>query len=302
MLRRRIEADPTNNGQHMRKDVIEDFTQREVNDIIARFKQRPGESLLSWMVRLHDQGAAGIILDKGDSKKFLILSSDSFVQDAFRNNTQDINLLALAALGCNTKYPTENDWPASDRQWYTLRDCIQRMKEEGMKAAIFVGDTDLMMRHPLSVTMRNRVIKTAALAYKNVIMTFLINETGNPLDEVIEKVQQLRDLGEWGPRGSAGNRDTRDSPKGSKTRISRKEMFTALLKDGMSREKIDGVPTNELWRIYTQRGLNKPSKRVQSAKTKDPGTTHQPPQLGTIRYDLSRKVMDPGECRWILEN
>ncbi|CAM9107446.1 unnamed protein product, partial [Bubo scandiacus] len=28
----------------------------------------------------------------------------------------DINLLALAALGCNTKYPTENDWLASDRQ------------------------------------------------------------------------------------------------------------------------------------------------------------------------------------------
>ena len=49
-------------------------------------------------------------------------------------------------------------------------------------------------------------------------------------------------------------------------------MFTALLKDSMSHEKIYGVPTNEPWRIYTQRGLNKPSKRVQSAKTKNQGT------------------------------
>ncbi|XP_074728974.1 uncharacterized protein LOC141945177 [Strix uralensis] len=257
----------------MRKDVIEDFTQHEVNDIIERFKQRPGESLLSWMVRLHDQGATGIILDEGDSKKFLILSSDSFVQDAFRNNTQDVNLLALAAQGCNTKYPTENDWPASDRQWYTLRDCIQRMKEEGMKAAIFVGDADLMMQHPLSVTMRNRVIKTAPRAYKNVIMTLLINETGNPLDEVIEKVQQLHDLGEWGPQGSAGNRDTRDSPKGSENRISRKEMFTALLKDGMPRDKIDGISTSELWNIYKQRGLNKSNKKGQKSQAKKAGTT-----------------------------
>ena len=192
--RRKIEVDP-NTMQSVRKDTIEDYTQHEVNDIIERFKQKPGEPLLSWMVRLHDQGAAGITLDERDSKKFLILSSDSFVQDAFRNNHQGIHLLALAALGCATKYPTENDWPASDRQWYTLRDCIQRMKEEGMKAAIFLGNTDLLMQYPLSVTMRNRVIKTAPPAYKNVIMTLLINETGNPLNEVIEKVQQLRDLG-----------------------------------------------------------------------------------------------------------
>ena len=114
-----------NIGQAVRKDMIEDHTQYEVNDIIERFKQRPGESLLSWTVCLQDQGEAGVTLDAGDSKKFLILSSDSFVQDAFRNNHQAIHLLALAALGCATKYPTENDWPASDRQWYTLRDCIQ---------------------------------------------------------------------------------------------------------------------------------------------------------------------------------
>ncbi|XP_074708824.1 uncharacterized protein LOC141935998 [Strix uralensis] len=275
-----------NSGQAVRKDMIEDHTQYEVNDIIERFKQRPGESLLSWTVRLQDQGVAGVTLDAGDSKKFLILSSNAFVQDTFQNNDQDINLLALAALGCNTKYPPENDWPASDRQWYTLRDCRQRMKEEGMKAAVFVGDADFMVWHPLSGTMRNRVIQTVPLAYKNVIMPLCINEMGDPLDEGIEKVQQLRDLEEWGPRGSAGNRDTRDSPKGSENRISRKEMFTALLKDSMSHEKIYGVPTNEPWRIYTQRGLNKPSKRVQSAKTKNPGTTQPTAPLLEPQRDL----------------
>uniref|UniRef100_A0A8C0EDP0 Uncharacterized protein n=1 Tax=Bubo bubo TaxID=30461 RepID=A0A8C0EDP0_BUBBB len=245
----RVEAD--SHGQPIRKDTIEDYTQHEVNDIIERFKQKPGEPLLAWMVRLHDQGAAGIILDAGDSRRFLILCSDSFVQNAFRNNAQDTNLLALAALGCNNKYPTENDWPASDRQWYTLRDCIHRMKEEGMKAAIFLGDADIMTQCPLSVTMRNRVIKTAPPAYKNVIMTLLINETGNPLSEVIEKVQQLRDLGEWGPRGSAGNRENSNR---NDNRISRREMFTALLRDGMPRDKIDGISTPEWWKIYKKRG------------------------------------------------
>lgn len=34
----------------------------------------------------------------------------------------------------------------------------------------------------------------------------MINETGNPLDEIIEKMQQLGNLGEWNPWGSAWNR------------------------------------------------------------------------------------------------
>lgn len=63
---------------------------------------------------MHDQGAAGILVDAGDSKRFLVLSSDSFIQDAFRNNAQEINFLALAAQGCHTKYPMENDRPGRE--------------------------------------------------------------------------------------------------------------------------------------------------------------------------------------------
>lgn len=70
------------------------------------------------------------------------------------------------------------------------------MKEEGIKTAICIRDANTMMRNSLSAAYRNWVIRTAPPAYKNVIMTLLINETGNPLDEVIEKIQQLGDLGE----------------------------------------------------------------------------------------------------------
>lgn len=112
-----------------------------------------------------------------------------------------------------------------------------------------------------SVCMRNRLIKAAAPAYKNVIMTHLINDKGNLLDKVTEKIQHLDDLGEWDSWGSAGNQDTQDNPKNSANRISwEKKIFAALLTDGMSHYKIDGFPTHELWRICKQRGLNKPTK------------------------------------------
>lgn len=50
------------------------------------------DGVLAW------SGASGITLDSEDSKKFLVLSLDSSVQDAFWNNTHNTNLLALAAL------------------------------------------------------------------------------------------------------------------------------------------------------------------------------------------------------------
>lgn len=54
--------------------------------------------LFSWMVYLRDQGASGITLNSGGSKKFLVLSLDSFVQDAFHSNIHETDLLALATL------------------------------------------------------------------------------------------------------------------------------------------------------------------------------------------------------------
>lgn len=57
---------------------------------------------------------------------------------------------------------------------------------EGVKAAVFIGETDTDAKSPF-VIVRNRLIKTAPPAYKNVVVTLLINETGNPLDEIIEK-------------------------------------------------------------------------------------------------------------------
>ena len=55
------------------------------------------------------------------------------------------------------------------------------------KAAVFIEGADTMMRHLLSATMRNKLIKAAPPVHKNVIVTLLINKTENPLRNVVEK-------------------------------------------------------------------------------------------------------------------
>lgn len=51
-------------------------------------------------------------------------------------------------------------------------------------------------------------------------------------------------------------------------------MFAALLKNGVARDKIDGIPTDEMWKLYKQRELNKPKKKENSHSHS--GTTELP--------------------------
>ena len=241
-----------------------------MNDILSRFTQRSGEPLISWVVRIYDAGAAGILIHDRDAKKSGTISNDSFVQQAFRDKTQnprDSNLLELVAEGCLKKYLLESTWPGSDHLWYTLKDCIQRLKEEAMKSAIFVGHADEMSHMPLTVQMRNKIFKTAPPSYKRVILTLLLSETGVPINEVIDKVCQMGDIGEW-------NFERKEDRKQNKRneRVSRKDMFMALLKEGVPREKIDGVATKELWDMYRKKGLDvKKASQNTSVKKKSGG-------------------------------
>lgn len=52
-----------------------------------------------------------------------------------------------------------------------------------------------MSQMPLTVQTR-KIFKTAPPSYKHVILTLLLNEMGTPINEAINKVQQLGDLGE----------------------------------------------------------------------------------------------------------
>lgn len=41
------------------------------------------------------------------------------------------------------------------------------------------------------------LITTASSAYKHLMMTSILAETGNPIERALEKVAELKDMGEW---------------------------------------------------------------------------------------------------------
>nr|XP_012328208.1 Friend virus susceptibility protein 1-like [Aotus nancymaae]XP_012328209.1 Friend virus susceptibility protein 1-like [Aotus nancymaae] len=236
--------------------IQEDFTQQEIQDILYKFSQKPNELLLDWMVRIADMGAGGIRIDHQDAAKFVTVSTNPTVQTAFWDHQfvgggegagAMTSMLELAAHGCVGQYPTESAWPSDDQPWYTIQEGIRRLKQEAMKTAIALGQTDNYLTTALLSTHRSVMVKTAPPAYKHLIITLLLNETGNPIERILEKMVELGDMGDWAPN------PPKDSTKEVKNRVTRKEMFQALLKAGIKPDKLDGLPTSELWALYKEK-------------------------------------------------
>lgn len=142
------------------------------------------------MIRIADAGAGGVTGDPTGCIKFLGISSNLFVQIAFRDYSQEgdstISLLVLAAQGCAKHYPMDTKWPSGDQPWYTLSEGMKKLKEEVMKTAIMIGEAETYNQTVVAAPHHNILVITAPPAHKNLMMTFLLGETGNPLNTVLD--------------------------------------------------------------------------------------------------------------------
>ncbi|KAJ1088982.1 hypothetical protein NDU88_002136, partial [Pleurodeles waltl] len=66
-------------------------------------------------------------------------------------------------------------------------------------------------------------------------------------------VRELSDLGEW----AKPERNSRSENRTDNNRVTRRDMFQALMRDGVTRNEIDGISTKDMWEMYHKRGLDK---------------------------------------------
>ncbi|XP_075207476.1 uncharacterized protein LOC142312421 [Anomaloglossus baeobatrachus] len=260
---------------HLKNRVtIEDYSQGEVDSILTQFRQKPGEGEIPWLVRVHDLGGGGVHFDAGDVAKFVTMSRDPVIQRSIKNYFVDRNehgtqnLIMILAHAFLDKYPSEADFPINDKPWYTLKDGMERLKEEAMRNALpLLGMDDDYLQYPLKASIRNRLVKHAPPAYKTVILTLTVALTGESIGVVLGRMRELPDMGQWDKPSLGGhvgnskpnNPDWKEKSVGEAPRVSRKDMFQALLKAGINKERIDGKETGELWKLYKQSYICKES-------------------------------------------
>ena len=171
------------------KMIYKDYTE-EINDIPSHSMQQAGEPLVAWLVQLSETGRHGIVPDDQDCIKFIPIFHDPQVQQAFGDwninyGQGPVALLQLCAAGHGIKCPTLGSWPACTKSWYMLWECIQRLKEEGMKISLYNRQGPATIHDTaLDASSCNQIIKTAPAAHKNIIVIFLFSDregNGTPL-------------------------------------------------------------------------------------------------------------------------
>lgn len=74
---------------------------------------------------------------------------------------------------------------------------MHRLKGEAMKTAIMLGQADHYLTGPMTAYHHNLIVRTAPPAYKHIMMTLLLAETGQPVEQILEKMSEVGDMGEW---------------------------------------------------------------------------------------------------------
>lgn len=267
------------------RESLQDFSQAEVDDILSRFRQRSGEGDMKWLVRLLDTGATGVTLDAGDIHKFLTLSRDTMITRVMKhwfNNKEEganISLAGVVVQGLREKYPTEGDIPFNDKPWFAIRDGIERVKEEIARTSLHILEVQDPYMSQITAGFRTRMLKSTPPAYRAVMMTLLLSLMNQPAFQLIDRMSEIQEMGEWQTPSGGGNRENRDRDSRPPSRnpqyggnqrsgphnnnqtggdrVSRKDMFMALLKAGVEKEKIDGIETGKMWNLYQQKVLGK---------------------------------------------
>ncbi|CAJ0951822.1 unnamed protein product [Ranitomeya imitator] len=108
------------------KNAVEDYSQKELNNLHDHFSQKPNEPVVAWAVRLWEMRAHGVQMDAVDGTKFVQLSHEPVGKETFRTliiqQPQEVcSMLDIVAMPLQHKYLSEVGWPRNEKVWFRLK-------------------------------------------------------------------------------------------------------------------------------------------------------------------------------------
>ncbi|XP_018411789.1 PREDICTED: Friend virus susceptibility protein 1-like [Nanorana parkeri] len=121
------------NPRDVEIEELREFTQTELQELAKQYKQRSGEPLLSWLLRLWDDGADSVLLSGKEAVAMGVLTHDPQLCQAMRKArefTVNFSLLDLVRDGLVQVYANPSDLENAS-SWRTMREGIARLHEMG---------------------------------------------------------------------------------------------------------------------------------------------------------------------------
>uniref|UniRef100_A0A8C6DFG6 Friend virus susceptibility 1 n=1 Tax=Moschus moschiferus TaxID=68415 RepID=A0A8C6DFG6_MOSMO len=229
------------------------YTYTELLAIARRFRQNPNELMISWILRVYDQGGQALSLNSGELALLGDLTGDAVFNyrcKALRGDCK--TLLAWLLLAWRQRWESFLHFEATElpfRPWTTMEEGIQLVRELGMLDWIYhepplpeparLAPEDL----PFTQGLQRRLLTAAPSELRLSLVSLLVK--GMTVLEAVMEIQTIADVGLLWRQSQPGRAKLMLGPNPT-----RKDLMGWLLSHGVPKERVDKQPTKVLLELY----------------------------------------------------
>ncbi|XP_057569192.1 Friend virus susceptibility protein 1-like isoform X2 [Hippopotamus amphibius kiboko] len=252
------------------------YTYTELLAIARRFRQNPNELMITWILRVYDQGGLALALNSRELVMLGDLTGDAIFNyrcKALRGDCR--TLLAWLLLAWRQRWESFLHFEATElpfRPWTTLEEGIQLVRELGMLDWIYreppprpepewLAPEDV----PFTQGLQRRLLTAAPSELRLSLVSLLVK--GMTVLEAVMELQTIADVGLLWRQSQPGRTKLMLGPNPT-----RKDLMGWLLSHGVPKERVDKQPTKVLLELYI-----KEAKRSRSHAVYGLGEEQPPP-------------------------
>ncbi|XP_025279907.1 uncharacterized protein LOC484356 isoform X1 [Canis lupus familiaris] len=255
------------------------YTYTELLAISRRFKQNPNELMITWILRVYDQGGPALSLNSGELALLGDLTSDAIFNyrcKTLRGGCK--TLLTWLLLAWRQRWESFLHFEATElpfRPWTTMEEGIQLVRELGMLDWIYrespsppaadQGPRPAPEDVPFTQGLQRRLLTAAPSELRLSLVSLLVK--GMTVLEAVMEIQTIADVGLLWRQSQPGRAKLMLGPNPT-----RKDLMGWLLSHGVPKERVDKQPTKVLLELYI-----KEAKRSRSHPAYMLGEEQPPP-------------------------
>ena len=251
------------------------YTYTELLAIARRFRQNPNELMITWILRVYDQGGLALALNSRELVMLGDLTGDAVFNyrcKALRGDGK--TLLAWLLLAWRQRWESFLHFEGTElpfRPWTTMEEGIQLVRELGMLDWIYrepppLPEPEWLVPEdvPFTQGLQRRLLTAAPSELRLPLVGLLVK--GVTVLEAVMVIQTVADVGLLWRQSQPGRARLMLGPNPT-----RKDLMGWLLSHGMPKAWVEKQPTKVLLELYVQE-----AKRSRSRDTYGPGE-EQPP-------------------------
>ncbi|XP_072817704.1 uncharacterized protein [Vicugna pacos] len=270
---------PTGPRQVTRQTTYTSYTSMELRDLAKQCKQRMGESIPAWLLRLWDDGADQTELSPKEMSQLASITTVPSLRQRLQTIPQsnadagNHTLISWLMAAVRTVWESAGDLPEHVSKWTTYLDLAQVIREMGMRQMMF----SLHFRSPanelLTARIKDLILANGPTETFGTMAALLAPYVDRPIHEVTEALARLGDIevrqkwvraaktqgesktpssravtqkGKSTPRRKKGNAPILGGPQ----KLDRRQIWCDLLAAGLARVKLDGQPLEVLVALW----------------------------------------------------